>query len=212
MVTCSIFFVFGVLLSQDVFEGVTMTDVSHLFVIFLFCRANIDEVETEVVEIEAKLDKVRSTISTISEGNHDFISERPNTSDLALIPSKPERDDGPQCGSRQSLFKEHPPVLSVSCTEAVIILIESWKVIQITDLKALVTAMPCAALGKHMWIDLSGQSPDHLDGISSGGITDMGHWIRTRGEIIIMRATKLERDVVSAAADEMNTSLDFILS
>ena len=27
---------------------------------FLSCRANIDEVETEVVEIEAKLDKVRN--------------------------------------------------------------------------------------------------------------------------------------------------------
>lgn len=32
-----------------------MTHVSSL----LFSRANIDEVETEVVEIEAKLDKVR---------------------------------------------------------------------------------------------------------------------------------------------------------
>lgn len=27
---------------------------------FFLCRANIDEVETDVVEIEAKLDKVRS--------------------------------------------------------------------------------------------------------------------------------------------------------
>lgn len=31
----------------------------HSQLLFLFCRANIDEVETEVVEIEAKLDKVR---------------------------------------------------------------------------------------------------------------------------------------------------------
>lgn len=28
--------------------------------LFFLCRANIDEVETDVVEIEAKLDKVRS--------------------------------------------------------------------------------------------------------------------------------------------------------
>ena len=32
---------------------------SQLLLALLFCRANIDEVETEVVEIEAKLDKVR---------------------------------------------------------------------------------------------------------------------------------------------------------
>ena len=38
--------------------------ISYLIVILLSCRASIDEVETEVVEIEAKLDKVRYDNST----------------------------------------------------------------------------------------------------------------------------------------------------
>lgn len=41
------------------------THASTASLVFVFFRANIDEVETEVVEIEAKLDKVRHLISSL---------------------------------------------------------------------------------------------------------------------------------------------------